>query len=363
MILKKIKVYIANKKREKFNQFFEKKMDYAKLEDVIFLTKSNVREDYDKDKKIYNITTLKNATENDISFLTNSKYIEDLKNTKAYAVFVDEKTAEKVPEGILPLIHENPHLAYTICLNALYSVPLFKKSGGISRKAHVAWSAKIGKNVEIQDGAYIDKNVVIGDNCKICANAVIYHGCKIGEKTFIGANSVISYSNIGKECIIHNGAMIGQDGFGFVHHKMFNFKIPQIGKVEIGDYVEIGANTCIDRGALQDTIIGTNTKIDNLVQIAHGVKIGAGSFLAGTAGVAGSAEIGNFVQIGGNSSISGHIKIADGVKIAGASGVAKTISEPMSSWGGTPAMPITKWHKTNILLDKMTNKKKEKKND
>ena len=363
MLLKKLGEIIKNKKTEKFNQFFEKKMDYARLEDIIFLTKSSVIGEYDKDKKFYGISTFKNANENELSFLINPKYIEDLKKTKAGAVFVKEKFADKVPEGVVALINEDPHFAYTLCLEAMYNVPIFNRKSGISKKAHVAWSAKIGKNVEIQDGAYIDENVEIGDNCKICANAVIYHDCKIGNNTFIGANSVISYTNIGKDCIIHNGAMIGQDGFGFVHHKMFNFKIPQISKVIIGDYVEIGANPCIDRGALQDTVIGTNTKIDNLVQIAHGVKVGSGCFFASGVGVAGSVEIGNFVQLGGKVGVAGHIKIADGVQIAGNSGVAKSIEKPMSAWGGSPVMPAIKWHKLSILLEKMVNNKKEGKNE
>lgn len=354
---------LINRKKISYNQFFEKRMEYAKMEDVIFITKTDYTNDYDTQKKIYNITTLKNATENDISFLTNSKYIEDLKNTKAAAVFVTKDLADKVPHGTIALIHENPHFAYTICLQAMYIVPTFEINAGISRKAHIAWSAKIGKNVEIQDGVYIDKNVVIGDNCKICANAVIYSNCKIGNNTHIGAGATINYTNIGKDCIIHTGAKIGQCGFGFVHHKMFNFKIPQIGKVTIGDYVEIGANTCIDRGALEDTIIGSNAKIDNLVQIAHGVKIGAGTFIAAGTGIAGSTEIGNFVQLGGKVGISGHIKIADGVSIAGNSGVAQSIEEARSNWGGSPALPIRKWHKLNILLEKMVNEKKSNKNN
>lgn len=359
MFLSKLK-NILGMNKIKYNQFFEKKMEYARLEDIVFLTKSEVIGDYSADKKIYSVNTLKNSTENDISFLTNSKYINDLKKTKAGAVFVDRKMFDKVPKDTVALINENPHFAYTMCLEAMYKVPVLKRSGGISRKAHIAWSAKIGKHVEIQDGAYIDKNVEIGDNCKICAGAVIYHNCKIGDNTFIGANSVISYTNIGKECIIHNGAMIGQDGFGFVHNKMFNFKIPQIGRVIISDYVEIGANTCIDRGALDDTIIGTNSKIDNLVQIGHGVKIGAGTFVAGGVGIAGSTEIGNFVQLGGKVGVAGHIKIADGVQIAGNSGIAKSIEKPMSAWGGSPALPVVKWHKLNILLEKMVDNKKTK---
>jgi UDP-3-O-[3-hydroxymyristoyl] glucosamine N-acyltransferase len=262
----------------------------------------------------------------------------------------------KVPNSIIPLINSNPHYAYTICLNKLYNVPIFDRSGGFSRRANISWSAKIGRGCQIQSGVYIGKNVVIGDNCKICANAVINDNCKIGSDSYIGSNATISYTNIGKECVIHNGACIGQDGFGFAHDKMFNYKVPQIGRVIISDYVEIGANTCIDRGALDDTVIGTNTKIDNLIQIAHGVKIGAGCFFAACTGIAGSCEIGNFVQCGGHSAIAGHIKIADGVQIAAHSGVAKSIEEPMSRWGGSPALPAIKWHRLHLMQEKMVNK-------
>lgn len=359
MCLEKIKNLFCKTRKVKYNQFFDQKMEYATLENIVCFTKSEVIGEYDTEKKIYKVSTLKKATENDISFLTNKKYVEDLKNTKAGAVFVEKNMVDKVPHGTIALIHENPHFAYMLCLQAMYKVPVFEVNAGLSRKAHIAWSAKIGKHVEIQDAVYIDKNVVIGNNCKICAGAVIYHDCVIGDNTYIGANSTIMYSNIGKDCIIHNGAQIGQCGFGFVHNKMFNFKIPQIGKIIIGDYVEIGANTCIDRGALEDTIIEPNAKIDNLVQIGHGVKIGAGTFIAGGAGIAGSTEIGKFVQLGGGSGVAGHLKIADGVQIAGNSGVAQSIDKPMSGWGGYPAMPVRQWHRQTILLEKMLNKKGE----
>lgn len=360
MFFKKIKGFFGKVKKIKYNNFFYKKMNYAKLEDIVFLTKSKVIGEYETNKKIYTVATLKKATEKDISFLTNKKYIEDLKNTKAGAVFVEESMVDKVPQNTVALIHENPHFAYMLCLQAMFRVPMFDVNPGLSGRTYIAWSAKIGKNVEVQDGAYIDKNVVIGNNCKICAGAVIYHDCVIGDNTYIGANSTIMYAHIGKDCIIHNGAQIGQCGFGFVHNKMFNFKVPQIGRVIIGDYVEIGANTCVDRGALEDTIIEPNAKIDNLVQIAHGVKIGAGSFIASGVGIAGSTEIGKFVQMGGKTGIAGHLKIADGVQIAGNSGVAKDIDKPMSSWGGSPAMPVRKWHKQTILLEQMVEKKGEK---
>jgi UDP-3-O-[3-hydroxymyristoyl] glucosamine N-acyltransferase len=339
------------------NHFFKKKKEYLRLEDIVFITKSEIFIDYDVNKKIFNVATLKNATESDISFLTNNKYLNDLKETKAGVVFVPEDLKDKVPSTSVALVNSNPHYAYTLCLFNLYETPIYNIKKGFS-KANINWYAKIGKNCEIQAGAYIGKNAVIGDNCKICANAVIHDDCIIGNNTYVGSNATISYSIIGKECVIHNGANIGQDGFGFVHDKMFNYKIPQIGKVIIGDYVEIGASTCIDRGAFDDTIIGTNTKIDNLIQIAHGVKIGAGCFFAGCSAIAGSTKIGNFVQIGGNTSINGHIEIADGVQIAGHSGVAQSILEAGSKYGGSPAVPILEWHRQHLASKRMFKDKK-----
>ena len=358
-IINFLKSLFVKKKYPKYNHFFNQKLQYARLEDIIFLTKSEIYVDYDFDKKIYGIATLKKATNDNISFLTNRKYIDDLKHTKAAAVFVTRDMMERVPEGVIPIITKNPHFAYMLCLAAMFNEPIFNVNPGISRKANVACSAKIGKGVEIQAGAFIGKNVEIGDGCKICANAVINDDCIIGSKTFIGSNVVVSFAFIGKECIINNGAQIGQSGFGFVHNEMFNFRIPQIGKVVINDYVEIGACTCIDRGAFEDTVIGINAKLDNLIQIAHGVKVGAGTFIAGGACIAGSTEVGNFVQMGGNSSIAGHIKIADAVQIAGHSGVAKSITEPKTTWGGAPAMPDRRWKRLMVMQERMVEPKKK----
>lgn len=354
-----LKKIFHKEKYKKYNHFFDKKVSFLRLEDIVFLTKSEIYVDYDFDKKIYDITTLKKANSDTISFLTNKKYIEDLKNTKAAAVFVTRDIMEKVPEGIIPIVTKNPHFAYTQCLSAMIGEPLYYVKPGISRKANIARSAKIGKCVEIQSGAYIGKNVQIGKGCKICANAVINDDCIIGDNTFIGPNATISFALIGKECIINNGAQIGQSGFGFAHHEMFNHRIPQVGKVVIGDFVEIGSCTCVDRGAFDDTVIGANTKIDNLVQIAHGVKVGMGTFIAGCACIAGSTEVGRFVQLGGNSSVAGHLKIADAVQIAGHSGIAKTITEPKTIWGGAPAMPDRRWKRLIILQEKMVELKKK----
>ena len=173
----------------------------------------------------------------------------------------------------------------------------------------------------------------------------------------INANAVISFAKIGANSIIFNGAKIGQDGFGFAHDAGVNHKITQIGIVEIGNSVEIGANSCIDRGAIENTVIGDGVKIDNLCQIAHNVVIGKGSVIAGCTALAGSSRIGNFVQIGGNSSISGHISIGDGAKVAGMTGVMRDV-KPMEVVAGIPSMPIRDWHRMNVSLMKIGSGKK-----
>ena len=216
-------------------------------------------------------------------------------------------------------------------------------------------SAKIGKNVEIAPNVFIGANVEIGDNSIIGPNSSILDGVLLGSNCILNSNVVIACAIIGNNCQIFNGAKIGQDGFGFVHNAGKNHKIIQIGIVEIGNNVEIGANSCVDRGALENTIIHDEVKIDNLCQIAHNVEIGYSTVIAGTTAVAGSCEIGKYVQIGGNCSIGGHLKVGDGAKIAGMSGVIRDV-EPMSIMAGIPVVPIKKWHRINTLLNKMISK-------
>ena len=336
----------------KFNDFFIKQREYITIEELSkIIVIKNINE-LQQDLKIYNVKTLKQATKQDASFLSNTKYIKDLENTNCGFCFVNEKHKEFLSKNTIALIVDNPHYAYTMLLDALYFVPLFEVNEEISPKATIHPTAKIGKGTEIQAGAFIDKNVVIGEGCKICANAVINHNCIIGNNTYIGANATISYSKIGNNTIIHNGANIGQCGFGFAHEKGFNYKIPQLGIVEIGDFVEIGAGTCIDRGAFDNTKIGNNTKIDNLNQIAHGVEVGMGCFFASQVGISGSTKIGNFVQLGGQTGSAGHLTIGDMAQTAGKTGILKDI-EPKSVMGGYPAMPIKDWHRTTIALKKI----------
>lgn len=348
-----------------YNNFFLKKRDYLTLEEILNISEfsdeylSDLKNEYKNSlkDKFYDVKSLKDAEEGHISFFINTKYKEDLENTKAGICILKERYKDSLPKNTIGIFVKNPHYVYAKLLNELFMIPQFILNPSISEKANIDNTTIIGKNVEIQAGVFIGKNVKIGEGCKICANAIINDDCIIDKNTFIGAGACISYSEIGQYCVIQNNANIGQCGFGFANNAGFNYKIPQLGIVKIGNFVEIGAGTCIDRGAVNNTIIGDNTKIDNLVHIAHGVKIGKSCFFAATVAVAGSTEFGDFVQIGGHAAINGHINIGTGSQIAGNSGVVKNV-EPMKKVGGCPAINIRDWERINFKLIKLlTNEK------
>jgi UDP-3-O-[3-hydroxymyristoyl] glucosamine N-acyltransferase len=342
-------------------RFFFQKRDYLTVmelsKEVEILNLSSL----DLGDKIYGVKTIVAATNNDATFLTNSKYLSQLDSTKAKFCFIEQKYSERITNGITkPLIVNNPHYAYTVALNKLFSVPLFEINPGISDKASVSKTAKIGDNVEIQSGAVVFDNVVIGNNCKICANAVINHNCVIGNNNYIGANTTVSYTVMGDNNIIQNNASLGHCGFGFVHNNGFNHKIPQLGLVMVGNNVEIGMGCSIARGALENTAIEDLVKIDCLTHIGHGVRVGMGSFIAAQGGVAGSTKIGRFCQFGGQVAINGHIEIGNFNTIAGQSCVIKSTVDG-ERLGGYPAVNLKDWHRQTIILKKLI--KREKKND
>jgi len=341
------------------NKFFSKTKEFFTLKEVLNITDSklDVDEHYDLDKKIYAVNTIENAGTDDLSFFHSIIYLEKLLISKASFCFIEAKFVNKVPKTMIAIINPNPYLAYATFLSQFYSDQKPNQNDNkISSKAQIEQSATIGCGTIINAGAYIGNDVIIGKNCFIGANSVIGDGCEIGDNVVINALVAVSYCLIGNNVIIHNGAKIGQDGFGFVNNAGKLKKVLQLGIVEIGDDVEIGANSCIDRGAIANTIIGKQVKIDNLVQIGHNVIIGEGTVIAGCSGIAGSTKIGRFVQIGGSAKINGHIEIGDGAKIAGGSGVVKSVNA-MQIVGGFPAMPIKDWHRINIKQLQMLKKK------
>ncbi|MBM5782269.1 MAG: UDP-3-O-(3-hydroxymyristoyl)glucosamine N-acyltransferase [Pelagibacterales bacterium] len=326
-------------------KFFDKKHEFLTIEQICEITSSKVAVAVDKNQRIYDVATLDKGTKSDISFLSSGQYFSAFQNSSVGFCFVDEKYSLKTPQNICALVNKNPYFAYSQIADAFYKEKeVFFPNNGLIHE-----TAEIGENPKIAPNAYIGKNVKIGKNVFIGPNAVVMDNCIIGDNCKIFASAVISYAIIGNNCSFFNGSKIGQDGFGFAHNAGINHKIIQLGIVKIGNDVEIGANTCIDRGAIENTVIKDGVKIDNLCQIGHNVIIDSGTVIAGASAVAGSARIGKFVQVGGKSSIAGHLTVGDGARVAGMSGVAKDV-DPMQVVAGIPAAPIRTWHKINAKL-------------
>lgn len=314
----------------------------------------------DESLMLNDLTTLEAAKSGDISFLSNTKYLNDFRQSKASACITEERFVKEAPQGITLLINANPYNAQAIIASKFY--PSTVHDAHINDKAIISKSAKIGKNCCIEALAVIGDNAEIGDNVYIGNCVTIGNGVIIGDNTEIRSNSTITHAIIGKNCIMHYGVRIGQDGFGFATHAKGVTKVEQLGRVIVDNHVEIGANTCIDRGAIGDTHIGEHTKIDNLVQIGHNVKIGKYCFIVSQTGIAGSTQVGDKVMIGGQAGLAGHVKIGSGSMIAARGGIMSDL-EAGSVVGGSPALPIRQWHKINALLKKMTSKKEQVSND
>ncbi|BBJ30901.1 UDP-3-O-acylglucosamine N-acyltransferase [Rickettsia asiatica] len=304
-----------------------------------------------EDIAIHDIKILQEASSSDISFLSNPKYSEFLKTTKAAACIVPKNfTGEANPNTLL--IHaENSYFAYGKLIDFFYA-PIKSYPAKIMKSAIVADSATIGKNCYIGHNVVIEDDVIIGDNSIIEAGSFIGRGVNIGRNARIEQHVSINYAIIGDDVVILAGAKIGQDGFGFSTEKGVHHKIFHIGIVKIGNNVEIGANTTIDRGSLQDTVIEDLCRIDNLVQIGHSVKIGKGSIIVAQAGIAGSSTIGKYCAFGGQVGIAGHLNIGDGVQVAAQGGVAQNI-EAGKIVGGSPAVPIMDWYRQSIIMKQL----------
>ena len=306
-------------------------------------------------RSINDVAALDRAEAADVSFFDNVKYIEQFTASHAGACFIRAKHADKAPSSMALLISDDPYRSYALVAQRFY--PNLTNSSGISDKAVIDDSAKIGKNTTIFPGAVIGKNVEIGDNCSIGINTVLSDGITIGSHTYIGPLTSLSHCYIGSHVIIHRGVHIGQDGFGFALGREGHVKVPQLGRVIIEDHVEIGSGTTIDRGTGPDTLIGEGSKIDNLVQIGHNVHVGRRSVVVAQSGISGSTRIGDGSVIGGQVGIAGHLKIGSGVRIAAQSGVMNDVPSG-TSVGGSPAVPIQEWHRQTIALSRIIRNKR-----
>lgn len=309
----------------------------------------------DGEKLLADVAPLDRATASDISFFDNVKYIESFAASQAGACFVRAKYAAQAPAGMILLLTEDPYRCYALAAQQFYPTP--SPLAGISPAAHIHPTATLGDGVAIGAGVVIGAHASIGARTVIAANAVIGDGVVIGEDCSIGATSTLTHCILGTRVLIHRGVHIGQDGFGFAMGRDGHVKVPQLGRVLIGDDVEIGAGTTIDRGTGPDTMIGDGTKIDNLVQIGHNVHIGKRAVIVAQVGISGSTRIGDGVVIGGQAGIAGHLKIGAGAKIAAKSGVMNDIPAG-ASYGGAPAIPVLEWHRQTVAISRLTKPKR-----
>jgi len=303
---------------------------------------------------IEGVSEIQNGEKGTISFLGNQFYKKYIESTLASAIIVSDVDYLNNKDGI---VVKNPQLAIAKVLYMFF--PDNYLSGGIHPNAVIDSSAKIGKNVTIESGVVIGANAVIDSNAFIGANSYIGNDTIINMNSKIYQNVVIYHDiEIGKNSIIHSSAVIGSDGFGFVTDKNNHLKIPQTGKVIIGDQVEIGSNTVIDRATIGKTIIGNMTKIDNLVHIGHNVEIGSGCLITAQVGIAGSAKIGDGCIFGGQAGVVPHITLGPNSVIAAKSGVTKSLAGNQM-YGGYPARPIREQHKRDALYNEIVIIKKK----
>ena len=296
-----------------------------------------------KEKKIiHDIKTLDRSTQQDLSFFDSIKYKEHAIKTKAGCCITNKKLEKFLPDGCLRIVKDNVLFELAKVLKVFYpSADIDQNDLSLKKPIKSKFpKVKFGNNVLLGKNVKIGKNSVIGNNVIIESNVLM------GKNSVIGSNIHIKNTVIGDNVVIQSGCMIGLKGFGFIPMKDKNLKMPHIGKVLIDDHVEIASNCTIDRGSVDDTVIGKNTYLDNQVHVAHNVKIGKNCMIAGQVGFAGSSTLGDNVSIGGQAGVSGHLKIGNNVKIGGGSGVVKNI-EDNSIVMGYPAIPFKKFIKNS----------------
>jgi len=300
--------------------------------------------------RISAVAPLQESHSGALSFLANPKYRRYLKTTKAAAVVLSEQDAADAPVPVL--VSDNPYACYARAVHLLYP------QGALPRGIHPA--AMVDPEAQVDPTAWIDAGSIVSAGARIGPSVQIGPGCIVDNNVVIEESShlvarvvVLAASHIGKRVILHPGAVVGSDGFGMAQTNNHWEKVPQLGSVRIGDDVDIGANTTIDRGALQDTVIEAGVKIDNQVQVGHNVFIGAHTAIAGCVGISGSARIGRYCTLAGGVGLVGHLEIVDNVHITGMSMVTRSISEPGTYSAGTPLMKNPLWRRNAVRFKQL----------
>lgn len=302
------------------------------------------------ERLLEDIAPLDRATPECLGYFDSVRLKDVLAHTHAGAVLVREADLELVPAHAAAVITTDPLRAFALAAALFY--PEAKPQGtAVHPGAHVDPEARLGDGVRIAAGAVVEAGAELGAGCVVAANATIGRRCILGERCVVGAGASLAYALVGAGTIIHPGARIGQDGFGFALG-VAHGKVPQLGRVLIGDDVEIGANTTIDRGALGDTVIGSGTKIDNLVQIAHNVVLGEHCVIVAQSGISGSTELGHHVVVAAQCGITGHLQIGAGARLAARSAVIGDLAGG-SDYGGAPAIPAAEWRRQLVAIRRL----------
>lgn len=321
-----------------------------RLAEVAEITGAALSADCDPDHSVSGVAPLALAGAADAAFLLAKKDPALAADSAAGALFVTAETAQKLGAGRNLLIHADPQRAWVLLARRLY--PDTPPEPGVHPRAHVAEDAVLGAGCEVQAGAVIGGGAEIGAGSRIGAGAVIGPGVILGAGARIGPNVTITHALLGDRVIVHANAVIGQDGFGYIPGEAGLVKIPQLGRVVIGEDVEIGANTTIDRGAAGDTEIGAGTKIDNLVQVGHNCRIGRHCVLVSQVGLSGSVTVGDFAQLGGKVGVADHVRIGTGARVAARSGVTKHIPDG-ETYAGFPARPVKEWRQDMLAQKRL----------
>lgn len=308
----------------------------------------------DADMDVMDTAALDSATEADISFLENRKYLAAFEASKAGACVVGKRDVDRAPASMNLLVSSNPYRSFALITRTFY--PEQNVKPGRHPSACVSESASVAESAEIGAGVVIDDNATIGENVRLGANVYVGPGVCVGDRTRIGASASLEYCLIGEDCHFHSGVRIGTRGFGVAMDPRGHVELPQIGRVIVGNDVEIGGNTTVDRGMGPDTMIGDGTKIDNLVQIGHNVVIGKHCIIAAQSGIAGSTTLGDFVICAAKVGLIGHLTIGSGARIAGMSGVVKNVA-PGETVAGIPAGPHREWLRKQAYLENVAKKR------